>query len=227
MPRVIKKRVEKKAAGEKELKDTVGDIKEKLKQRQRILTYAAGIFIVLVTLVIGFSVYFTTNKSKALESELEGYRLYHGEYEAKAISPSDRYKKSLEMFNKAYSYKKKPYLLLYMANCNYELGNYDEAIKTLQRLNSQSSSPQLISLSYYKMATAYLKKDKKDDAVKALNNLYAVKDSPLKDIALMEMGKILESEGKPGEAKNKYKELMEKFPKSVLVNEAKAKLEKK
>jgi TolA-binding protein len=43
-------------------------------------------------------------------------------------------------------------------------------------------------------------------------------------MALLESAKLMESMGKTAEAKAKYKELTDKFPKSILAVEAKAKL---
>jgi TolA-binding protein len=44
-------------------------------------------------------------------------------------------------------------------------------------------------------------------------------------MALMESGKVLESQGKKEEAKSMFKDLVTKFPNSPLATEAKAKVE--
>lgn len=228
MPKPIKKRTEKKiVTTEEDLRETVVDIRQRLKERQRTMVYALTAFIVLALSIGGFAVYKKTSSNRALELELEGYRLFYGDYQARLIPPVERYKQAVELFKKSYAAKKRPDVLLYIANCQYELGNYDESIKTLKGFNNQFSDPKVISLSYYKMAMAYVKKGDMDNALASLKNILNIKDIPLQDLALLETGKILELSGKTDDAKNKYRELINKFPKSVLVNEARARLEEK
>ena len=118
-------------------------------------------------------------------------------------------------------------MLLYIANCHYELGGYDEAIKTLKELTNRFPDSGIASIAYYKTATAYVKKGDTDNALNALKQIVSVKDSALQDMALLETGKILELSGKTEDAMNKYKELINKFPKSALINEAKARMGEK
>lgn len=225
MPKVIKKRIEKKPEHEGDIRETVEDIRERLKERQKTLVYALLIFGVLVITIGGFFIYSKVNTSKALELQYEGYRLFYGDTQAaQFMTPADRYKNALEKFKQSYAAKKNPVVLLYIANSHYELGNYDEAIKSLKDLTSRYSDPKIVPLAYYKLAMAYIKKGDMNSALNTLNNLASIKDSPLQDMALFESGKLLEAMGKPDEAKAKYKELVSKFPKSALADQAKAKL---
>ncbi|BCB97319.1 tetratricopeptide repeat domain protein [Dissulfurispira thermophila] len=226
MPKPIKKRTEKKiTTTEENLKETVGDIRQRLKQRQRTLIYAFTIFIALTISITGFVVYKKTSSDRAAELELEGYRLFYGDYNTQIIPSAERYKRALEIFKKSYTSRKKSDVLLYIANCYYELGNYDESIKTLKELVNQFSDPKILSLAYYKMSFAYIKKGDMSSAIDSLNNILNIKDIPLQDMALLETAKMLELSGKTEDAKNKYKELINKFPKSALLNEARARLE--
>ncbi|HEX8948132.1 MAG TPA: tetratricopeptide repeat protein, partial [Dissulfurispiraceae bacterium] len=119
---------------------------------------------------------------------------------------------------------KTPEALLNIANCYYALGNYDEAIKSLDEFVRQFSDPNLVSLAYHKKAMAYMKKGDTNNALGALDSLAKLKGGSLQDVALLESGEMLESMGKPEDAKNKYKELVSKFPNSALAAQAKAKL---
>lgn len=225
MPKIIKKRIEKKThPGEEELKETVEDIRGKLKERQRTLVYGAVIFFIAVISIVTFTVYQKTSSTKALELELEAYKLFYGDYQISLILPSERYQKALDLFKKSYEIKKKPNTLLYMANCNYELGNYDETIKNLNNLVNKFSDPKIVSLAYYKMAMAYSKKGDMDNAIATLKTILGIKNGALQDLALLEAGKLLEFTGKIEDAKSKYRELIAKFPKSELLNEAKMRL---
>jgi len=221
MPKAIKKRAEKKAHKEEDLRETVTDIKERLKQRQRTLVYALAGFLVAAISTVVVTVHLKTSKAKASELEFEGYKLYYSDEQTLGMTSFERRQKALEMFKKSYAAKKTPYVLFYIANCYYELGNYDEAVKTLNELNSEFSDARINSLAYYKIAMAYLKKGETDNALNALKSLYSIKGATLGDMALLEWGKILESQGKKEEAQEKYKELINKFPKSALLEEAK------
>lgn len=219
MPKAIKKKVEKKVHRGEDLKETVIDIKERLRQKQRTLVYALAGFLVAVIATVAVTVHLKTSKGKASELEFEGYKLYYSD--DPGMPSFERHQKALEMFKKSYAAKKTPQALFYTANCYYELGSYDDAVKTLNELNNQFSDPHINSLAYYKMAMAYLKKGETDNAINALKSLYSIKGATLGDMALLEWGKILNAQGKTEEAKEKYKELINKFPKSALLEEAK------
>lgn len=189
MPKLIKKRVDRKI--QKSEEGTVTDIRERLKQNQRTMVYSIGAFILIVAVIAGFTIYSKVNTSTALDLEYEGYRIYHGEPQAQAIPVPERYQKALEKFKKSYAAKKRPSVLLYMADCYYDLGNYDETIKLLKEFNNQFPDPHGIPLSYYKMAMAYVKKGDMTNALNSLNSLSNIKDGALHDMALLESGKIL------------------------------------
>lgn len=227
MPRVIKKQSDKKFSSEKEIHETIVDIKDKLKHRQKVLIVSLVAFLVVISSVAGFVLYNKSASNKASLLEYEGYKYYYGKFNATPEPSDDRYKKALEKFTESYNTKKNPNVLFYIANCHYETGNYDEAIKTLKELVGRFSEPQIVSYSYYKMAMAYLKKNDTENALSSFNSLSKAKDGVFQDSALMETAKILESTGKVEEAKGAYKELIEKYPKSAFANEAKSKIGEK
>ncbi len=225
MPSAIKKQPDKKSPSE--IQETIVDIKERLKRRQKVLVFSLIAFLVIIGSLAGFILYNKSASNKASLLEYEGLKLYYGQFQAKPDLSDDRYKKALEKFTESYNTKKNPNVLFYIANCHYETGNYDEAIKTLKELLSRFSDPQISSYSHYKMAMAYLKKNDVENALSSLQSLVKSKEGVLQDLALMEIAKILESTGKAEDAKGAYKELIEKYPKSALVNEAKLRLGEK
>ncbi|HSB51321.1 MAG TPA: tetratricopeptide repeat protein [Dissulfurispiraceae bacterium] len=227
MPRVIKKRVDTKEGREEDLKETIGDIRERLKEKQRLLIYALVVFVLITASVGGFIVYSRVSLSKAAELEAEAYKVFYGEAGTPPAASADRYKKALQLFKESYGQKRTAPVLLYIANCYYELGNYDDTIRTLKDFQNQFSDPELVPLSYMKMAMAFLKKNESDNALTTLKSLYSIKNSALQDVALMESAKILESQGKSEEARNTYQELVNKFPQSPLAGEVKKKLGEK
>ena len=224
MPKVIKKRVTKKTQKEGDLGEAVVDIRKKLQEQQSTLVYALFIFGLIIIIVGGFVVYNRTNANKAVDLESEGYRILTGISSMPYASPADRYKSALEKFNASYAAKKNPTVLLYIANCYYELGNFDEAIKVLKDLINQYTDPKITSLAYYKMAMTYIKRGDMNNALNTFGIITSIKDFPLQDMALFESAKTLEAIGRIQEAKNKYKELINKFPKSPLIGEAQIRL---
>lgn len=227
MPDIRKKQSDRKTTPEKEIQETIENIKERLKYRQRNLIISVIAFIVIISSITGFVIYNKYASDKAASLEYEGYKLLYAKDQAKLGISEDRYKKALEKFKESYSTKKSPNVLYYIANCYYEMGDYDESIKTLQELISRFSEPQIVSYSYYKLAMAYIKKNDTENALNSLRSLAKLKDGVFQDLALIEVAKILETTGKPEEAKESYKEIIEKYPKSVFINQAKAKFGEK
>ena len=224
MPKAIKKRVSRKVHGDDNIGETVADIRKKFQERQSTLVYGLIIFGLIVITVAAFVLYNHASAGKAVEMEYEGYQIFSGETAAPYASPADRYKNALEKFKASYDSKKNPTALLNIANCYYELGNLDEALKALKELTDQYSDPKISSLAYYKMAMIYIRKGDLNSALNTFGIISSIKDAPLQDMALFESGKTLEAMGKTEEAKNKYKELINKFPKSSLVNDANSRL---
>lgn len=229
MPKAIKKRTSKRITGtEEEVRDKLVGLRDTLQEKKRnILKYVAIVLVVLVG-IAGFLSYDHTSKKKARTLAYEGYKIYENLYQSQPLPREERYRKALDTFRQSYEAKKSPSVLLYIAGCYYELGNYDEAIKTLKDFTRRySNKDKLVPLAYEKLAMAYEKKGDTKEAMKALEDLYNFKGYIYKDLALLESARLLEREGKIDEAMTKYKELSEKFPNSPFVEEAKAKLGQK
>lgn len=226
MPKPIKKRVQKKSADtEQEVKDKLVTLKDTIKKRQKhVFMYGVGILVIIIALV-GFLFYNASLKKSAGKFGYEAYQIYHGVSPIQFINKEDRYRKAMDLFQKAYDSKKSPISLFYIAGCQYELGKYDEALKTLKDfLQRYSDKDRFIPLAYQKMAMVYIKKGDTNEAMKMLDTLYTLKGDIYKDFALMEHARLLEKGGKLEEAKKKYKELTDKFPNSPFSEEAKVKL---
>jgi len=229
MPKPIKKRVQKKSADtEQEVKDRLVTLKDTIKERQKhVFIYGVGVLVIIIALV-GFLFYNASSKKRAGKFEYEAYQIYHGASPIRFINKEDRYRKAIDLFQKAYDSKKSPISLFYIAGCQYELGKYDEALKTLEDfLQRYPDEDRFIPLAYQKMAMVYVKKGDTNEAMKMLDTLYSLKGDIYKDFALMEHARLLEKGGKLEEAKKKYKELTDKFPNSPFTEDAKAKLSEK
>jgi predicted negative regulator of RcsB-dependent stress response len=219
MPKAIKKRGSKKTGNtEVEVQERLSSLKDTLKERQKmVLKIGAGIVIIIIA-VVGLLVYSSNSQKKARMLEYEGYKIYYSNQQVQPINKEEQYKKALDMFKKAYDTKNSPFSLFYIAATYYELGKYDDALKTLKDFTRKySNDEKFIPLAYQKMALAYIKKGDLNGAEKTLDTLYNLKGDIFKDFALMEYGKLLEKEGKVEEAKKKYEELAKKFPNSPFI----------
>ncbi len=229
MPRVIKKKNRKKAAGaETEVVGKLTDIKEQLKTKQRaVLTYGI-IALVIVAAAAGISSYRYSEGQKSRQLAYEAYKAYYNEYQKQPASGQEHFQKALDLFKQSYQKKRSARVLFYIAASESELGKYDDALKSLNELiRDYPSDKDIIPLAYQKIADIQIRKGDKDAALKTLNTLYMSAGNIYKDLALVESARILESEGKKEEALAKYKELVEKFKDSPYLAEAEAKIGEK
>jgi len=229
MPKAIKKKIPKKVTDtEEEVKERLSSFKDTLIERQETaLKYGISVLIVLIA-VVGFFVYSYTLQKKAKGLEYEAYKTYHSKTQMQGTIKEEQNKKALDLFRQAYNTKKSPISLFYIAAIQYELGQYDDSLKTLKDfVQKYSGDERFIPLAYHKMATIYIQKGDINEAKKSLDLLYNLKTDIYKDFALIEYGRLLEKEGKMDEAKKKYEELAAKFPNSPFIDEIKPKIPEK
>ena len=224
MPKAIKKRAVKSSRSEEGVKDVLYGAKEYIGERQKTFFMVIVGVIVISVAAAAFFIYRYTSESKARALEYDGYKIYYGLFQKQPLQKEEQYQKALEKFTKAYDVRKSPYSLFYMANCLYDMGKYDEALKDLKDLTSLFPDDEsFFAFSYYKMADISLKKGDKEGALKFLDALYQRRTAPLRDLALVESARVLESMGKTEEASGKYAELEKDFPGSPFAAEAQAK----
>jgi tetratricopeptide (TPR) repeat protein len=229
MPKVIKKRVPKKTAStEADVKDKLVSLKDTIKERQKsVLKYGVGVLVIFIA-ITSLLLYNYTSQKKARTLEYKAYKIYYNEYQGPSVSKEEQYKKALDIFKKAYDIRKSPLSLFYIAACYYELGKYDDALKTLKDFTQRySKEDRFIPLAYQKMAMAHVKKGDINEAMKTLDTLYNLNSNIYKDFALIEYGRLLEKAGKLDEARTKYQELTTRFPHSPFIDEARTKLSEK
>jgi predicted negative regulator of RcsB-dependent stress response len=229
MPKAIKKRIPKKIdTTEEEVQEKLYSLKDTLLQRQSTtLKVGIGILVVIVA-VLGFLVYSYTAESRARKLEYEAYKIYYSGSPLQPDSRQEQYRKALDAFNKASDVRKSPFSLYYIAACYYELGQYDESLKTLKDFSRKYPGEEnFLPLAYRKMATIYMRKGDAGEAKKTLDMLYNLKGDIYKDFVLIEYGRLLEKEGKSDEARKKYEELITRFPNSPYKAEAQVKVSAK
>jgi predicted negative regulator of RcsB-dependent stress response len=225
MPKAIKKKVTKPVKTEEGMLGIISRVREMIAERQKLFFLVVVSCVILCLAVAGFFMYRSNARERAGALEYEGYKLYYGMFQRQPLQKEGRYQAALEKFGKAYELRKGPYSLFYVANCYYEMGKYDEALKALKELNERfPDDERFVPLAYYKMAVINLRKGDREAALKLLNTLSNYKTTSFKDLALIESGRILESMGQTGEAAQKYGEITKNFPSSPFAEEARIKL---
>src|SRR3972149_8795035 len=194
MPKAIKKRTAKKITDtELGVKEKLVSLKDTIQERKKtVLRYGAIILVVLLA-IPAFLFYDYSSRKKAKALEYDAYKIYQNINQTQPLTTEERYKKALDIFKKSYDTRKTPSVLLYIAGCYYELGNYDEAIRTLKDFTQRyEGEDDLIPIAYEKLAMAYERKGDTKEALKALESLYHLKGDIYKDLALIESARLLE-----------------------------------
>jgi len=228
MPKPIKKRISKKSTldTEAEVKEKFSSLKDTIMERKKTAVTYGSVFVIVILAVVGFLMYSYNSRQRATELAYEAYKIYYSTAPQEE-NKTERVSRALALFKKAYDASKTSTSLFYIADCYYELGRYDEALKTLKDFTGRySGDQQLAPLAYQKMAMVYIVKGDMNGALKTLDDLYNLKGDIYKDFSLIESAKLLEKEGKTDEAKKKYEDLVKKFPNSPFVEEAKVKMGK-
>ncbi len=228
MPRAIKKKASKKNIGsEVEITSVLENMRDTLKKKQKtVLTYSLiALSAAVVLAVIIFYQHTADQKSRELENR--AYNVYYNLYQNKVMTKQEQYQQALDLFQQAYSKQKSPRVLLYIASSYFELGKYDDALKTLNTFTKKhANAKDLLPIAYQKIAAIQFIKGDNEAALKTLDTIYK-SGGIYQDYALIESGRILEKEGKKEEAAAKYRELILKFPDSPFAEEAKTKLGEK
>jgi predicted negative regulator of RcsB-dependent stress response len=225
MPKAIKKKVSKKEldAGI-DVQDRIQDIKKVFEKKQKTLAAYGLITLSAVIVIGGIAVYRFNANTKAQQLEYEAYKTYYNLYQKTPLSGQEKAGKALELYQQAYEKRKSPRLLLAIADAYAELGKNDEALKTLEDFTKRFAREEtLVPLALQKMAGIQIRKGNTAEALKTLDRIAAAPGDMLKDVVLVEKARILEKEGKKGEAAALYKELTEKYPASPYIEEAKGK----
>ncbi|MBI5409288.1 MAG: tetratricopeptide repeat protein [Nitrospirae bacterium] len=224
MPKIIKKRPDKKkAAQEPEVKTAALHALKAVKKRQRQVIIIVSVIAAVAVLIAAFMFYSSSQSKKAYALETEAYNIYYGA--DKTMPEQERWKKALELYQKAVHIKATPTALFYLGNCHYNLADYENAVKQYSLFVDKFGNASGISpIVYQKLASAYFKTGKNDKALETLGKLAKVNSGIFKDTALLMEARHYESAGDAAKAQEKYKALVTEFPNSPWGAEANAKL---
>lgn len=146
---------------------------------------------------------------------------------AYSLFQQKKYKDALVHFNKYVNISeksvKKDNAILRIADCNYVSKNYLKALENYNQIIKENKAQRDYAMHQKALAYGFLgKKEEKQKTLIRLQNTFD--KSAYLDDSYYELGNLLVSKNKNGEAIKAYDDLIENFPKSSLV--AKAKLKK-
>ncbi|MBF0554315.1 MAG: tetratricopeptide repeat protein [Nitrospirae bacterium] len=215
MPKAIKKRPAKQNISHGELSsyEHLKHYLDKNKKRSQLIMGTVVGLIIIASLIV---IYRSYSQDQASALSYRAYNAYYGQ--SSSEDSEKRLKASLAGFQRSYNEGKSPISLLYTAAVLIELGNTDEAEKTLIQFNNTCQTcDELLPISYYKLFELYKGKGASDKALQTIQKLYSLKSPIFKDLALFEWASVLSASGKADEAKGKMAELEKGFPMSPFV----------
>jgi tetratricopeptide (TPR) repeat protein len=117
------------------------------------------------------------------------------------------------------------YAKLYLARIAADRGDTASAIRLLTDLASKHSDNPIVRLATLDLIRLRIAKGEGQQLVGDLEAMVAGKDPRLpRDVAMFELAKMWEKEGKPEEAARLYRKLMQDFPESPFRNDAQQRL---
>jgi hypothetical protein len=117
------------------------------------------------------------------------------------------------------------YAKLYLAHVAVDRGDSAAGIRLLGELASKRSDNPVVRLATLDLVRLRIAKGEGQQLVGDLEAMIAGKDPRLpRDVAMFELARMWEKEGKPAEAAKLYRKLMEDFPESPFRNDAQQRL---
>lgn len=227
MPKPIKKRITKKSVTkEDEVKSTLLHGFHFMKEKKRPALVVASVAGAILALFLVVSFYNASVKKEAYTLELQAYEYYYGTSPDGAMTEEARWKKAAELFQKSVEKRSTPAAVFYLGNCYYKLGDYESAIREYTAFTTEfGNAKEILPIVYQKLAAAYMKAGKEQEALKTLEKLSGITGRNFKDTALVIEARYYESIGRPMEELQRYREILSQFPDSPWFSEARARVD--
>jgi tetratricopeptide (TPR) repeat protein len=217
-------KISKKDMQQDEFIETVFDLGDWLEAHWRRVAMAAG--AVVAVIVIGYA-WFAWQESRSLEANdilAQGMQAFSPAPGADGKAPSPDYAKALTLFEQAAAKAgSQPVGLvaqLYRGRTLIAMGRASEATPVLDAVAS-SGNARLAAQAKVSQAEAAAAAKDYDRAATLLQGLAAATDGAFPpDAALMLLAGVREQQGKRGEAKKTYDDIVARFPQSAFAGEA-------
>jgi len=206
---------------------------EFLRERSTLIGSILTVAVVSGAVFAGYWYYQERQKSRAADLEFQGWEYYRQESSGDAKNPppskEETYKKSIEEYQKVLQeYPGTPSAEMaryYIGNANMELKDYDAAIASYRGLTEKGSKNDiLLGLTFQRIGEAYLQKKDLDAARPAFEAVTGLAGAINKDQADLALGRLDETAGQKEEAIKRYQEIVERYPDSMFMSEAQARL---
>ncbi|MDO8281577.1 MAG: tetratricopeptide repeat protein [Thermodesulfovibrionia bacterium] len=228
MPKAIKKRVVKKTGlDDADVKTMAAhawdNINGLIKDKKKEATIAVSVAGLIVVISAAFLLYNSSIEKKARGIEMDANKIFYPSQPGSL--GEDKLKKALGLYQSSVDTKITPTALFSLGNSYFKLGNYENAIKEYNRFVSKfGKEDEILPLVYQKLASAYSRTGKNDQALDALHKLAALNNGIFKDTALVLEARNYAAAGNNDMALTKYEELAKTFPSSPWKAEATAKI---
>jgi TolA-binding protein len=222
MPKPIKRRID--APTRKGAEDH-GDILHRLaaeaKARQRQITITVGAALALCLVILGSWYYTASTREKADLLQYQGLRYFEAAPGYEALPEAERMAKAAELFRESHETRQNPFSLYYVGLATEGAGRTEDAVGVYREfMKAYPADPRFTPLARYRLAMALLTLGKMDEAIAELDAFSTQAAPAMKDVALMEAAKLLESLGRTEEAQARYEMLVKTIPTSTFVGEA-------
>lgn len=197
----------------------IESFKERLMSQRKKLVIIGLSFLSLVIIIAGLYIYNQKKLSDSKELETQAYQYYFGTVKDATLTPEQRFTKAAQLFLDAYSKNKN---ISYLLNAGYaydRAGQKDKALETLNKV-FELKDERFSNLAKIKISMIYLRDSEKEKAIKSLNEVINSKHETMKDFAVLQLAKIHEKDNKE-EAIKYYEMLINKYPQSPFIEEAK------
>lgn len=222
MPKPIKKRIDTTTRkGAEEHGDILHRLGAEAKARQRQITITVGAVLAVCLVILGSWYYTASTREKADLLQYQGLRYFEAAPGYEALPEAERMTKAAELFRESHETRQSPFSLYYVGLSTEGTGRVEDAVGVYREfMAAYPADPRFTPLAHYRLAMALVKLGKMDEAIAELDAFSSQAAPAMKDVALMEAAKLLESLGRTEEAQARYEMLVKTLPTSTFVGEA-------
>jgi tetratricopeptide (TPR) repeat protein len=228
-------RITRKEIKRDELATTIGDLRSAVQDHSRSVAIAAGALILLSVAIAG-GIWFSRSRETASQVKLAAVYRAAGApvteedtlagqaakaYPTRRQKYEDVERLASEVLSAYPSSKSAKWATYYKAVAQKELGNYPEALHTLEPLAADTADDFLSASSKFMQAQVHEAQGDAAGALEIYASLAATASERFPaDMVLMNQARVLEGQGKIDEAREIYRRIMQEYPDSPFTREA-------